>query len=103
MIAGFPLRYAQISESLRDYCDSARSLACCVSLALKDARLSQSKRQELAEADAGQAVRLLREAIQRGYKDLDSLKTDPALEVLRSRADFQQMLTGLEPSGKGVK
>jgi tetratricopeptide (TPR) repeat protein len=91
-------------DSLPDYRDSSGQLAHCVSLALKDARLSPSKRQELANDYAGQAVQLLQKAIKIGYKDLNSLKTDPNLDVLRSREDFKQVLHELaQKLGPGPK
>jgi hypothetical protein len=38
------------------------------------------------------AVQRLREAIKKGYRDLDYLKTDEHLDVLRRRDDFQKLL-----------
>jgi hypothetical protein len=37
-------------------------------------------------------VQLLLEAIQKGYKDIDSLKNNPDFESLRSREDFRKIL-----------
>jgi hypothetical protein len=49
----------------------------------------------------GQAVALLRQAVQPGFHDLKYLKTnDPDLAPLRGRADFQQLVQELETKSK---
>src|SRR5262249_31209748 len=94
-------------------------LAGCVRLAQTDERLSAERRRELAESYAERAVGLLRQAVAKGYKDLEALKKRPELEPLRSRGDFQALLADLEkkpvtaggatpdggsqPGGKGVR
>ena len=45
--------------------------------------------------------RLLRRAIGQGYDYLPSLQRDPYLDVLRSRADFQELLTEVAARRKG--
>src|SRR5262249_3349123 len=45
---------------------------------------------------ATRAVALLRAAAAQGYKDLAHLKQDSDPDVLRSRADFQQLVKELE-------
>jgi serine/threonine-protein kinase len=52
-----------------------------------------------AEQYARRAVALLRQAVQRGWKDLARLKKDPGLDGLRPRPDFQQLLRELEARG----
>jgi serine/threonine protein kinase len=71
---------------------AAVSLARCVPLAWKDTRLPEETRKTLADGYAVDAVRLLRKAIQAGYRDLKYLKDDPVFESLRSRDDFKRML-----------
>jgi serine/threonine-protein kinase len=46
--------------------------------------------------DADHAVAILRRLIAHGYANLASLKNDPDLDSLRSRADFQGLLRDLE-------
>src|SRR5262249_49818195 len=67
-------------------------LARCAALAEKDTTLAALERSELARAYADQSVQRLQEAIQRGYKDLNYLKTNEYLEVLRRRDDFTKLL-----------
>ncbi len=54
----------------------------------------------LAESYAGRAVRLLRQALAKGYKDPARLKTDSDLDALRSRADFQDLVRSLPEKAK---
>jgi tetratricopeptide (TPR) repeat protein len=42
------------------------------------------------------ALEVLRDAVQAGFKDLDRLKKDPALDSLRQRSDFRQLLESAE-------
>jgi hypothetical protein len=77
---------------------AGRYLARCAVLAGAAGKLSEGRREELARDYAGRAVQLLGEAVRKGYKDLQSLKEDPQLEVLRGRADFQGLFNG--PGGK---
>jgi serine/threonine protein kinase/WD40 repeat protein/tetratricopeptide (TPR) repeat protein len=63
--------------------------ACVYSIAsAKDA----DKRQEYAD----RAIELLRKAIEAGYKNAEHLKTDPDLEPLHDREDFQKLVAELE-------
>jgi hypothetical protein len=41
-------------------------------------------------------MKLLGEAVSKGFKDAAKLKSDAALAPLRQRADFQKLLTELE-------
>ncbi|MEZ6142902.1 MAG: tetratricopeptide repeat protein [Zavarzinella sp.] len=45
------------------------------------------------EGYAATAVQLLRDAVRRGYNDVDSLKTDKHLDPIRDRDDFKQLLS----------
>jgi tetratricopeptide (TPR) repeat protein len=94
-------RVPPLMENVEEaYCDAARRLARCMPLAAKDANLSDDKRKELAQAYADRAVQLLREAIQKGYKDVGRLEMDPAFDSLRAREDFRMLLQdGLEKCG----
>jgi tetratricopeptide (TPR) repeat protein len=70
-------------------------LALCVPLAERDARLTAAERQALRRDYADRAVRFLREAVQRGYKNVAFLRENPELEPLRARPDFQDLLRAL--------
>jgi serine/threonine-protein kinase len=54
-----------------------------------------------AEQYARRAVRLLHQAVLKGYKDLAHLKKDADLDALRQRPDFQQLLAELEAKAPG--
>jgi len=69
-------------------------LVRCVPLAAADARLTEFRRADLARAYADRAVELVREAVKRGYHDIEAVKTDHSFDVLRSRADFRDLLAG---------
>jgi tetratricopeptide (TPR) repeat protein len=50
----------------------------------------------LAQRYASRAVTLLRQAVQKGYRDVANVKKDVNLDSLRQRADFQQLVQELE-------
>jgi tetratricopeptide (TPR) repeat protein len=78
----------------------ASNAACCLSrcapLAATDANLPEAQRHELARRYADRAMALLGQAVQTGWKDVAVLKNDTALDPLRARQDFQELLAGLE-------
>ena len=47
------------------------------------------------QAEADQAMALLRKTVGTGYRDAFAFQTDPALDPLRRREDFQKLLTEL--------
>jgi serine/threonine-protein kinase len=56
-----------------------------------------------AERYATRAVALLREAVQKGYKNVAHMKKDADLDALRVRDDFQQLLGQLEQKSRPGK
>jgi hypothetical protein len=52
---------------------------------------------------ADQGVLLLRSCLASGFDNLHQLRTDPALEPLRKRPDFQKIVRDLEARGPGRK
>jgi hypothetical protein len=52
---------------------------------------------------ADQAVRLLCCSVATGFDNLHKLRTDPALEPLRKREDFQKLVHDLEARTPGRK
>jgi tetratricopeptide (TPR) repeat protein len=50
----------------------------------------------LAEEYAARAVALLRQAVAKGYKNIEQMKKDEDLKTLRHREDFQKLLQELE-------
>jgi serine/threonine protein kinase/tetratricopeptide (TPR) repeat protein len=75
------------------YC-AACFLARAVPLAEKDDRLPPDERRRCAQVYADRAVELLRQALAKGYRDLNQLKGDEDLNPLRQRADFRELLAG---------
>ena len=49
-----------------------------------------------SRAEADRAMAWLRQAIAAGYNNLALMKKDSDLDALRDRADFQELLAGLE-------
>jgi hypothetical protein len=45
-------------------------------------------------------MKLLQEAVSKGYKDAMHMKEDTALNPLRQREDFQKLVAELEGKGK---
>jgi len=79
-----------------DSYDAACLYARSIPLATEDKKLTESERQELAPRYADKAIAALRQAIQNGFKDGASMKKDPDLNALCSRADFKELIQGLE-------
>jgi hypothetical protein len=72
-------------------------LAVCAGLAAKDANLPEARRRELTQTYGAEAVRMLREAITKGWNGAEELHKLPVYNPLRGRADFQQLLRELKP------
>jgi tetratricopeptide (TPR) repeat protein len=75
---------------------AARFFGRCVRLAEKDLQLSETERVNLAQSYADRAMEHLRETVRRGYGKVASLKSLAALDPLRDRPDFQQLVQELE-------
>jgi hypothetical protein len=67
---------------------AAADLALCIPLAAAD----QAERRRYADL----ALDTLRQAIGQGFQDARALKEDVAWQPLRTRAEFQELLTALE-------
>jgi serine/threonine protein kinase/tetratricopeptide (TPR) repeat protein len=89
-------QFLQVAYELpRDAYNSACLLARCSRLAATDERFAETKRNELASDYGDRALAALRQAIEKGYKDIAQLNKDADLELLRSRADFQKLMADL--------
>jgi hypothetical protein len=75
---------------------SARLLASCTSLAGNDAKLPTIERGVLVFAYANQAMEQLLEGSRLGQLRAEDLRKDVVFETLRSRKDFQQLLSELD-------
>jgi tetratricopeptide (TPR) repeat protein len=68
-----------------------------------EATTSVRANDELARQYGERAVRLLRQAIARGYKDVAEIRQHPAFTVLRGREDFQKLMAQAAAELKGPK
>jgi tetratricopeptide (TPR) repeat protein len=87
-------------EPPRDAYTVACLLAGCVRLAVQDERLAESKRRELAAAYGDSALSALRQAIEKGAKEVTQITKDASLDPLRSRVDFQELLAQVQAKNK---
>src|SRR5262249_48661337 len=78
-------------DGLQELVQAASFLARCAALAAKDDELPEEKRKEVVNAYGKRAVMLVRQAADKGWKNVAALK-DPVFEPLRSRDDFQKLL-----------
>jgi hypothetical protein len=83
-----------------DAYEAARSLSRCVPIAAKHDTLDDKQRQEAAQFYGDAAMRLLRDAVSKGYEDVPNLKKETDLDVLRQREDFKKLVAELEAKGK---
>jgi hypothetical protein len=83
-----------------DAYDAAGSLSGCIPIAVRHQELDDQERQELARFYSDAAMKLLRAAVSKGYRDVAHVKKDSALDPLRQRDDFQKLVAELEGHGK---
>jgi len=80
-------------EPARDAYTAAGLFAGCVRLAAQDEQLMADKRQELATTYGNRALSALRQAIDKGAKEVSQMAKDSSLDPLRSRQEFQKLLS----------
>jgi serine/threonine-protein kinase len=83
------------SEDIPLY-DRACVLALCGELVTSGRAEPTVEEQSRRTQYADRAVEILRRSITGGYRNLDHLKTDPDLDSLRERADFQEVMAHVE-------
>jgi hypothetical protein len=83
-------------EPPRDAYTAAGLLAGCVRLAADDESLAEDNRRALATTYGDRALAALRRAIDKGAKEVAKIGSDPSLDPLRTRDDFQKLLTELD-------
>jgi len=87
-------------EVAKDAYDAACFLARAIPLAEKDVKSPEVIRKNLAMSYGDQAVEYLRMAAKKGFRDAEWIKKDKALDPIRTREDFQQLLVELEEKKK---
>jgi hypothetical protein len=85
-----------IAESPKATGDDLYKAACVYAICTRFAQADGPR----AESYASRAVRLLRQALAKGYPQPMRLTTDPDLNSLRSRADFQDLVCTLPEKAK---
>jgi tetratricopeptide (TPR) repeat protein len=85
-----------------DAYDAACFLSRCIPLVAKHDKLNDKQRKEAAQFYGDAAMRLLRESVSKGYKDVMHMSKDSALDPLRQREEFQKLVAELEGKKRGV-
>jgi tetratricopeptide (TPR) repeat protein len=80
--------------------DAACFLSQCIPIVANHDKLDAMQRNAAAQFYGDAAIRLLREAVSKGYKDVAHLKQVTDLAPLRQRQDFQMLVAELERKGK---
>lgn len=91
---------AELMEVLPEHADSylaaAGTLAACIPLVQRDARLSHAERDKRIEQLGQQSVAALRQAHNRGHALINKLLESPAFDPLRERSDFKKLRLEIE-------
>jgi tetratricopeptide (TPR) repeat protein len=83
-------------EPANDAYNAACFLCRCATLGEMDAKLGDDRRKELTNTYVERALALLRQAVERGFKEAAHMKQDSDLEVLRTREEFKQLIAEIE-------
>jgi serine/threonine protein kinase len=83
-----------------DAYDAAVFLSLCIPIAAEHDKLDARQRAEAAQFYADAAMKLIHEAVNKGYQDVARLKKDINLAPLRQREEFQKIVAALEGQGK---
>jgi hypothetical protein len=83
-----------------DAYNAACFLSLCVPIVAKHDKLDATQRKEAAQFYGDAAMKLLRDAVSKGYKDVAHVKKDTDLDPLRQRDDFRTLVAELEGKGK---
>jgi hypothetical protein len=83
-----------------DAYNAACFLSGCVPIVAQHPRLDDKRRKEAVRFYGDAAMKLLREAVRKGYQDAAHMAKDADLDPLRRREDFQKLVARLEGKGK---
>jgi hypothetical protein len=64
------------------------------------ARPDDKQRKGVAQFDGDAAMKMLRDAVSKGYRDVAHMKKDTDLDPLRPREDCQKLIAQLQRKGK---
>jgi tetratricopeptide (TPR) repeat protein len=79
---------------------AARGLSLSVPIVARHDKLNDRQRKQAVQFYGDAAMKLLRDAVSKGFKDAPHMKKDPDLAPLREREDFQKLVAELERNGK---
>jgi serine/threonine protein kinase len=79
-----------------DAYDAACFLSLCIPIVSKHDKLDKKQRTEAAQFYADEAMKMLRDAVSKGFKDTAHMKQDKDLDPLREREDFKKLLAEVE-------
>jgi tetratricopeptide (TPR) repeat protein len=99
------LRTAQLCRDLgwnapADAYDAACFLSRCIPIVANHAKLDDKQRKGAAQFYGDAAMKLLRTAVSKGYKDLPHMKEDTDLDPLRQREDYKKLVAELKGKRK---
>ncbi len=69
-------------------------------VAEQDEQLASEERQELARSYAERAIRVFRELVRLGFQDVDLVRGDKDLDVLRPPQEFQKLVREMEKEAR---
>jgi hypothetical protein len=78
-----------------DAYDAACALSRCVAIVAQHNELDDPQRKEAVQFYGDAAMKLLREAVSKGYRNMPHLQNDTELDPLRRREDFQKLVAEL--------
>jgi len=95
------LRTAEICRDLgwnapADAYDAACFVSRCLPIVAKHDKLDDKERRESAKFYGDAAMKLLRAAVSKGFKNVPHMKKDTDLDPLRKRDDFRKLVADLE-------
>jgi serine/threonine protein kinase len=83
-----------------DAYDAACYLSLCVPIVAKHDKLDATQRKKAAQFYGDAAMKLLRDALSKGFKDVAHMNRDTDLDPLRQRGDFQKLVAELNGKGR---
>src|SRR5262249_35414508 len=75
-----------------DAYDAACSITLCIPIVSKHAKLDETQRQVAVQFYGEQAIKMLKDAVAKGFKDAAHAKKDTDLDPLREREDFKALM-----------
>ena len=100
LLIGIVIGWMLGSRAAADAYDAACLLSLCVPIVAKHDKLDAAQREEAAQFYGDSAMKQLRDAVSKGYKDVAHMKKDTDLDSLQQRDDFRKLVAELEEKWK---